>query len=175
VASGCFRAIRILPKNRKETDDMTKEITVPKTGKAPVTQEQVQEKLMMFQLMEKQLESMRQQAMMIEQRLMEIETTKAALKEIGSLKQGNDALVPIGSGLFIKASIREKEKVMTEIGSNIMKKKSLADARQYLGTRQKEIEIAGHSLNHEMEKVSGHLQKMGPELQELANQVRQQG
>ena len=113
--------------------------------------------------------------MMIEQRLMEIETTKAALGEIKSLKPGNEALVPLGSGLFVKASISERERVLTEIGSGVMKKKSIADARQYLGTRQKEIEVAGHRLQHEMEKISSQLQRLGPELQELANQVRGQG
>lgn len=154
---------------------MTKNITVDSGGGGEeVTQEKLQEKLMVFQLMERQLESLRQQGMMLEQRLIEIETSKAALDEIDKLKQGNEALIPLGSGLFTNATISGK-KVMTEIGSGLMEEKSAKDAKAFLESRQKELEKAGMELGGEMQKISNDLQRMGPELQEMASKIRANG
>ena len=154
---------------------MTKNITVDTGGgKQEVTQEKLQEKLMIFQLMEKQLESLRQQGMMLEQRLMEIETSKAVIQEIGKLKEGNEALIPLGSGLYTKATMTGNQ-VMTEVGSGVMKEKSFKAAAAFLESRKGELEKVGMELQKEMERITHDLQHMGAELQEMTTMVRGNG
>ena len=154
---------------------MTKNITVDSgaAGKE-ISQEALQEKLMVFQLMEKQMESMRQQIIMVEQRLVEIETSKAALQEISKLKPGNETLFPMGSGIYVKGTITGKS-VMTEVGSSIMKEKPVASAIKYIENRRNDIEKVGMSLEKEIEKISMELQKMAPELQKMASRIREGG
>ncbi len=153
---------------------MTKEITVKTGKKEEFTQEKLQEKLMLFQIMEKQMESMRQQGTMIEQRLMEIETSKAALREIDNLKPGNETLIPLGSGLYTRATITDKQ-VMTEVGAGIMKEKSSKQAIAFLEERKGDVEKVGKQLGGEMERIADKLQDMAPELQKMAAQVRGEG
>jgi prefoldin alpha subunit len=150
---------------------MTKEITVPSGPKQGVTQQNLQEKLMLFQLMERQLDAMRQQGALLEQRIVEIDTSLTALEEIARLKDDNEALIPIGSGLFARARITSK-KIMTELGARVMKDKSVKEAGSFLEERKKEIEKVEKNVQKEMAEISRSLQRMAPELQRMSDELQ---
>ena len=150
---------------------MTKEITVP-AGDKKITQEDLQEKLMFFQLMEKQLETLGQHKSMVDTRLTEIETTKSAIREIDELKPENEALVPLGSGIYTKARITKK-KLLTELGASVMKENDSNTAIAFLDERKKDIEHAGRQIDEQIADITKKLQEIGPELQAMSAQSQQ--
>ena len=151
---------------------MTKEVTVStgKTGER-VSQERFQEKLLLFQLMEKQLEALRQQGALAEARVVELETTRAALKDIERLKEGNETLIPLGSGLYTKARITSKE-ILTELGASVMLEKDIKKAITFLDERKKELEKAAGHIEEQASEVMERLNELGPELQKMAVQFQ---
>jgi prefoldin alpha subunit len=151
---------------------MTKEVTVSagKSGEG-ISQEKLQEKLLLFQLMEKQLEVLRQQGAMAEARMIELETTRAVLRDIERLKEGNETLVPLGSGLHTKARITSKE-ILTELGANVMLEKDIKTATAFLDERSKELEKAARHIEEQAGEVMESLNELGPELQKMAAQIQ---
>lgn len=151
---------------------MTKEITVPSNPKGGVTQQNLQEKFMLFQLMEKQLETLAQHQSMIDMRLTEAETTRSAIDELEKVGSGNETLVPIGTGLYAKASVTGKS-LLTELGANVMKASSFPEARGFLERRKKELEKAGKQIDEQVKDITSKLNELGPELQKMAAQAQQ--
>jgi prefoldin alpha subunit len=151
---------------------MTKEVTVPSGGasQAP-SQQQFQEQLMLFQLMEKQLEVLKQQINMAESRIIEIETTKSALHDIKDLKEGNETLIPLGSGLYTHAKITNKE-ILTELGARVMVKQDIPKATAFLEERKVELDKAAKHIEAQAIEITERLQELGPELQKMAAQVQ---
>lgn len=150
---------------------MTKEITVP-GPKQGVTQQNLQEKLMLFQLMEKQLETLAQHQSMIDMRLTEAETTRSAIDELEKVGSGNETLVPIGTGLYAKASVTGKT-LLAELGANVMKANSFHEARGFLDRRKKELDKAGKQIEEQVKDITEKLNELGPELQKMASQAQQ--
>ena len=152
---------------------MTKEITVSTSGDkaGEVSQEKLQEKLMLFQLMEKQMEVLNQQRTMINSRLVEIETTRVALKETHKLKPDNEAIVPIGSGLYVKAIIKKKD-ILTDIGANIIEENDIKGALAILDGRKNDLEKTAEHLEHQTNGISKQLNELGPYLQKMAGNMQ---
>ena len=152
---------------------MTKEITVS-TGSTPgqdVTQEKLQEKLMLFQLMEKQLETLNQHNAMVESRMVEIDTTINAVGEIEGLGKDNETLVPLGSGLYIRARIMG-DTVLAELGASVMKEKGFKGAVAFLRARREELEKASKQIDGQIGEISRNLNELGPELQRMSAHVQ---
>ncbi len=153
---------------------MTKEITVssPDGEQGGITQENLQEKLMLFQLMEKQLETLGQHKNMVETRIVEIEATKGALEEIGRLKPDNENLIPLGSGIYTRAKITDK-KFLTELGASVMKDNDMEGALEFLEARKDELLRAAKQIDDQAGDISRKLNEIGPELQKMAAQIQQ--
>ena len=152
---------------------MTKEISVPSGDKPEkgVSQEKLQEKFMLFQLMEKQLETLNQHKSMVEARLVEIDTTASAIDEIKSLDKDNETLVPLGSGLYIKAKLMG-DTVLTELGASVMKEKGFPSASAFLKSRRGELEKASKQIDDQISEISKSLNELGPELQRMSAQIQ---
>jgi prefoldin alpha subunit len=150
---------------------MTEEVTVSTEGKDVPTQERLQEKLLLFQLMEKQLEVLRQQGAMAEARVVEIESTRAALNDIEKLREGNETLVPLGSGLYARAKIASKE-ILTELGASVMLEKDIKKATAFLDERKSELDKAAEQIGEQASDIMERLNELGPELQRMAAELK---
>jgi prefoldin alpha subunit len=152
---------------------MTREIAVSTENKPEgnATQEKLQEKFMLFQLMEKQLETLSQHKSMVEARMVEIDTTTSAVDEIKGLGKDNETLVPLGSGLYIKARLMG-DTVLAELGASVMKEKGFNGAVAFLKGRRAELEKASNQIDDQISEISKSLNELGPELQAMASQIQ---
>ena len=74
--------------------------------------------------------------------LAEISAAKSALEEVSSLSEGEELLVPVGAGVFVRAKLAGKDKVLVTLGANIMVEKALEDTRKYLEEREQKVRDA---------------------------------
>ncbi len=153
---------------------MTREITVPaaKENENQASQEKLQEKFMLFQLMEKQLETLGQHSAMVESRMAEIDTTISAVSEIKGLGKDNETLVPLGSGLYIKARVMG-DSVLAELGAGVMKEKDFSDSVSFLMERKTELEKVSKQISEQITDITKGLNELGPELQSMASRIRE--
>ncbi len=134
---------------------------------ADAKQKEIQEKVLVYQILQNQLEQFTKQATIIETSLSELEMTKGTLSEMKSVKQESDTLFHIGSGCYGHGKLLDQSKFLIEIGAGIMANKTLPEALSIMDARKKEIEKVRSSLHAEMEKVSNSMNQIGLELQKL--------
>jgi len=127
----------------------------------------IQETLMRIESDRKELESMMQQGRMLESSIVEIRATIEVLEQLKKNKPGTEIMVPIGSDSFIRASIKDNERVLIGVGARVSVEKKIDDAVETLKGRAEELSSAlvgirerAMQVNNEMEGLSQEAQTM---------------
>ena len=92
----------------------------------------------------------------------------AAIESLGALVAADDdtVLLNIGGGASLRAKILEPEKVLLNIGSDVIVEKTNADAVEYLKDRITEMEAS-------QKKVAEALDKLRAQMNEIAKRLEQ--
>jgi len=110
----------------------------------------------------RQLEGISAQIQVLEAAMAETEAAIKALDSLREAKKGDEILVPIGSGSFIKGEIKDKESVIIGIGAGISVEKKVSEAKKILDKRQKDMQGA-------MEKMRNGATEANKKLMELSS------
>ena len=62
------------------------------------------------------------------------------LSELPNAEDNNEILVPISSGIFVKAKLEEKNKVLVNVGGSVVSEKTVEDTRKLIESQLGEIE-----------------------------------
>ena len=133
-------------------------------------QESMQEKVILYQLLQRHLESLTQNAVMLERRYEEIESTRMAVEDIGKLKEKNEILVPLGSGFFTYGKITDSGKMLAEAGTGIFMDKDPGSAKKLLEERKQELEKLAGEMQQEIGDVSSRLNGLAMEIEGMSRE-----
>ncbi len=136
-------------------------------------QEELQHKFILYQLLQQRVEELKQQIEMLQQKNMEMETTKFALGEINSMKEGNEVLVPIGSGCYVYGKSTNSKKILVDIGSGVMTNKTSEEAQNLVEEKREEIEKLVLNLQSELIEAVNKINEIAPELQKAAEEQKE--
>ena len=129
-----------------------------------MTNQEDMQKAVLYQLLHKHLEELKQQGTLLEARFMEFEATKQALGDFKEIK-GKDMRVPLGSGCYIKGKGGESADILVNIGANIMIRKPLAETVKLLQERVEEIENYSKNLQEQMKTVIAQINEITADLE----------
>jgi len=127
-------------------------------------EQELQQKLLLYQLLQAQLEEFKKQAALLQARFIEIESTRLAVEDVKKVKENNELLIPLGSGMYVNGKMLKGD-LLVDIGAGIMTKKPAAEADTLLETKKKEIESLSENLQKEMMAVIAKINEIGEELQ----------
>jgi len=130
-------------------------------------QEIIQEKYMQMQMINQHLKQMQQQAEAVESQLGELMSTYQALEELKDIKPGTQMLVPISSGIFAKAEIKEAENLLVNVGSDTVVGKDLASTKALITAQLGELKEFHGKMHTEMQKLALASNALEEELGEL--------
>ncbi|MBN2330353.1 MAG: prefoldin subunit alpha [Candidatus Aenigmarchaeota archaeon] len=130
-------------------------------------QKEMQEKVLVYQILQNQLEEFTQQATAIETRLAELELTTHALKEMKGVEPDSETLFHMGGGCYGHGKLTDRSKFLIEVGAGIMANKTLPDAIAIIDERKNEVEKIKDKLLAEIEKIGDGMNQIGLELQKL--------
>jgi len=128
---------------------------------------QLQEKYMQMQLIEQQMQQIQKQLRLIEQQLQELTLTEQALDDLKNTKTGTEILVPIASGIFVKAELKDNKELAVNVGADTVVKKNVGEAKKLITNQLDEITKIQQDLTLNMEKLQLSAQSTQKELQEL--------
>lgn len=132
---------------------------------------ELQQKLVVYQLMQKRLEELQQQAMLIERRYAELEVARNTITDIEKAKTDNRMFFPLGGGVYAKGSIDGDKALMVELGADLVSVKTPKTAKDFLEEKKREIEKSGKELENELKTTVGKMNEIAVQLQEAAGQV----
>lgn len=89
--------------------------------------------------------------------------TITALKE--AAEDGNsDSVIPVGSGCFVHAEIRDFSKVIVNVGSGANIEKNVDDALVFLNERKSKLEKMIQDLNETLATILRHMREIESKL-----------
>lgn len=125
------------------------------------------EKMMEYQMLEQQLNTLGQNLENIENNLEEIRSIIQSLEEFKEVKKGDDILVPLANGIFAEATINNVKKLKVNVGSKVVLEKSIDETKKIMEDQISDLE----EFREESEK---YYMDMYNKMQEIAQQLNEQ-
>ena len=92
-----------------------------------------------------------------------------ALQNI-SLDKENEALMPIGVGVFLKTNIPSIDKLLVNIGAGVTIEKTHQDTLNYIESRIKEFEIGLKQLVEQKKQITSQLEQIQHQVNSMLQQ-----
>ena len=156
---------------KKETNKEEKQETAERKKQShEELQQALQEKYMEYQMLQEQLGKMNEQSETLKKQTEELETLKDAIHAIQKTKVGSEMFVPISSGIFVKAEIKETNEVLMNVGDNVVVPKNIKDAVALIQKQQTEIEGYEKTMQQNIQILLTHQQRLEAELYALTKE-----
>ncbi|QQG39798.1 MAG: prefoldin subunit alpha [Candidatus Aenigmatarchaeota archaeon] len=128
--------------------------------------------LYQYQMLSAQMEALQKQASLIAEGMEEVSETIRTLEGMKSLKKGDEILVPLGSGTFTHGALTDVSGILVNIGADVVRKKSVDDARGTLEKRKTEMESLSKRLAQDLTRVQTTMAALEPEIQAALGQKK---
>lgn len=92
-----------------------------------------------------------------------------ALQNI-SLDKENEALMPIGVGVYLKTNIPSIDKLLVNIGAGVTIEKTHQDTLHYIESRIKEFEIGLTQLREQKKQITSQLEQIQHQVNSMLQQ-----
>ncbi len=132
-------------------------------------QQEAQQKMMQFQLMQNQLETLRAQLQNLAGRAEELSVARLTLENL-NISKSAEAFIPVGSGNFVRGKIEDSKNVLVSIGGNAAVKKTKEEAIKVLDEKLSVLQDEGNNLGRAEQHVLMELSRLQAEIQRLANE-----
>ena len=126
--------------------------------------DEMQKKYVEFQMMQQQLQQVQQQIQKLDAQVEELNNVIIALEDFKKMKTGAEMLVPLASGIFAYAELKDPAAVRVNVGSNVSVKKSIADTMELV--RQQIVEIDKYK-----EQLAGNFMQLNQQLHHLQQEL----
>jgi prefoldin alpha subunit len=136
-------------------------------GKEEVESE-LQKHVVLYRSYEEQMVALQQQKALLEMSIKECSGAVDFIVLLDKKDRGDDleTLVPIGSGTFISATIKDQDKAIVSIGGGYSVEKDIKDVKQFLEEKKK-------NLSDSLVKVDGRLAQVGQTLTYLRAKIEE--
>ena len=133
-------------------------------------EKKAQEMYMEFQVLEQHIRQLQKQLEAVTQQLIELTVTSSSLDEFNKIKPGKEIFVPLSSGIFAKASIKETSGLLVNVGANVVVQKDVASTKKLIQRQMEEIKKIQEQMVNELEKLTGHAAQLETQLQGMISQ-----
>lgn len=129
-------------------------------------EDEMQQQMQRYQQIQQQLQQIQEFIEQVDENIGEMDETIKAVSDLGDQEEGSDILVPIGSGAFIKGSLRDNDTVVTNIGGEAFEEKGLESAENILQERREEFIETKEELQSTVDELQGQMQQIQQQMQE---------
>ena len=135
----------------------------------PEAKEQdLQRKYLELQMLGQKMQQVQQQAEALEEQAANLDETTANLSELSTVKTGTEILVPVANGIFVKATIKNTNTLLVNVGAHVNLEKPVDDVKTLVSRQAVEIRKLQEQLASQLKTLVEHAQKTEGELQKLA-------
>ena len=133
-------------------------------------EKKAQEMYMEFQMLDQHIKQMQKQLEMVTHQLIELNATSSSLDEFRKIGPGKEIFVPLSSGIFAKAGIKDTSELLVNIGANVAVKKDIDSTKKLIQSQMEEIRKIQKQMVDELEKLTSHAAQLEMQLQSFVSQ-----
>ena len=116
--------------------------------------DKIQQNYYEMQVINSHLEQIEKDLDKIEEQILEVNVILQSLEDIKNTEEGNETLMPLSNGIFVKAKISKSDKLIVNVGQNVLVEKSIDETKEIILKQLTELEQYKDLLNNEMNKLS---------------------
>ncbi|MBI5355840.1 MAG: prefoldin subunit alpha [Candidatus Aenigmarchaeota archaeon] len=139
---------------------------------AEMKEREFYEKYALYQQLRAEADARLKQRDLVANTINEISLTISALGDIKNTEEGKEILVPLGSGVFIAAALKDNKKMLLDLGSDTYARKSLNEGAENLKGRNEELQKAMVSINMELASIEKQLAELSVEIERLSMNLK---
>ncbi len=119
-----------------------------------------------------QLEGLARQEEILQYSLEELLRTRETVNNTKKAGKGAEVLVPVGAGAFLSMNIKETDRALMTIGSDLVVEENVDKVLERLDVRIKEIEDANKSLSERISDLDNRVRVQARFVQDLYDKVK---
>lgn len=133
-------------------------------------EKKAQELYMEFQVLEQHIKQLQKQLEAVTHQLLELAATSNSLEEFNKISPGKEMFVPLSSGIFVKASVKDTSELLVNVGANVVVKKDVSSTKKLIQKQMEEIRKIQGQMISELEKLTNHAAQLEMNLQGMVSQ-----
>jgi len=119
--------------------------------------QELQEKYMQSQTLHQQAMQSQKQIQQISDQLVELNLIKDGLVDISKTNLDTELLVPLSSGIFVKAKLMDNAEVVVNVGNNVSVSKTMDQADVLIDEQITQLQKVQHQLTSDLSKMEMQL------------------
>ena len=123
-----------------------------------------------LQMMQENAKNLYKQLQLVEGQFIELMTTSQSLDDFKKAKLNSEILVPLNSGIFAKAELKDNSSLIVNIGANVGVKKSVDSTKKLIERQMEEIKKIQKQMVNDLEKMTNHAAQLEMKLQGMASE-----
>lgn len=132
----------------------------PSSDGESVGEEEIRRLVSVYQQYQSQADAIVHQISLTQLTAEGLERASKAVEAMSTAAEGQEMLVPIGSGSFIYAKLASKDKIVLNVGAGVSIEKTAAEAKETLKVRQTEVSEGSKKLSDMLSRIDQEMQKI---------------
>jgi len=133
-------------------------------------QRELQQKIVTYQLLQKHLEELKNQGLLLEKKAIDLEATRQAIDDLKKTKKDSETLIPLGNESYTYGKIIDLKKLLVDIGSGVFVKKDIESSLKLLGKKRQDIEKMSRELHIELNNTANNMNAIALEIEKTSKQ-----
>jgi len=134
-------------------------------------QEELQKMVSEIRGSQQNIEALEKQIEVIKSSINEVESTEETLEGIEEIESGAEILVPIGSGSYLPAVVQDTDKVLTELGADLVAESPPKKVIDIVEKRKSDLEESLEEAQERIDDLKSNIEEIRPEAQKLMAEV----
>ena len=135
-------------------------------------QEELQHKYIELQILKQQIAQYVEQKQAFDEKESEMNATIDALRNLDTIKQGDEMWSSLGSSTFVRSDIKDTKKVLVAVGAGVVAKETVSRAIEILEGRVKDLNSAGVQIVEQANMMLERINELEPQVQRLMEQMQ---
>ncbi|HEV8359644.1 MAG TPA: prefoldin subunit alpha [Candidatus Thermoplasmatota archaeon] len=142
-------------------------MAAPADQDVAAAQRELREAVQVGEALQGELQNIEEQLGYLRALTQEYQRARATLEALKPLKRGEEVLLPIGGGNFVRASLADADKVISGIGAGVSVEGSIEAALARVDQQLDAARQASQRLQEEGQRVAGELQQIEDRLGQM--------
>ena len=132
----------------------------------PLSEEQLTEKYMEFQIFQKQVEQLNEHLETMNQQDTELDISINAIKELAQTKIDTEILAPIANGIFVKSKLIDNQTFIVNVGADTTVERVPLEVIALLQQQKEELASNMVEAQQVLQQMTTHLRNIYQEVEE---------
>ena len=135
-------------------------------------EEKLQKLYLEFQMLSQHVKQLEERTAALNNQLMDLAATNHSLEDIKKAKPKTEILVPLSSGIYAKAELKDNKNFIVNVGSNVTTIKDIDSTKKLIETQIDEIKKLQERLVNELQNNTSKAAMLEEQINKIASTLK---